>query len=306
MKRTPVTAADIARSVLAVPPLARNKDLSLNREANAKLIRHIEAGGVSSLLYGGNANFYNVGLYEYAEILDCLAEAAGSDTWVVPSVGPDFGKMLDQAALLKTRDFPTAMVLPASFPATPDGVESAIRRFVDACGKPAVVYLKDDSYLTPAAVQRLVQADCVAAVKYAIVRDDPTHDPFLAELTELVDRTIVFSGIGERPVVTHLRQFRLGGFTSGSVCVAPRGSTQILSKLKAGDWQAAEALRAHYLPLEGLRDQHSPIRVLHEAITLAGIAEMGPVLPNLSNIDAGVAVEVKQAARELLAWDRGL
>ena len=64
MKTSAVSPADLARSVLAVPPLARNGDLTLNRAANAALIRHLEAGGVSTLMYGGNANFYNIGLYE--------------------------------------------------------------------------------------------------------------------------------------------------------------------------------------------------------------------------------------------------
>ena len=80
MKTDPVTFADLAGSVLAVPPLARNADLTFNRPANAALVKHIEAGGVSTLLYGGNANFYNIGLYEYGAILDSLAEIAGPRT----------------------------------------------------------------------------------------------------------------------------------------------------------------------------------------------------------------------------------
>ncbi len=41
MKTTPVTPADLASSVLAVPPLARNTDLTLNKEANRALIRPV-------------------------------------------------------------------------------------------------------------------------------------------------------------------------------------------------------------------------------------------------------------------------
>ena len=74
MKTDAVTFADLAGSVLAVPPLARNADLTLHPAANTALVKHIEAGGVTTLLYGGNANFYNIGLYEYAAIVDELAE----------------------------------------------------------------------------------------------------------------------------------------------------------------------------------------------------------------------------------------
>lgn len=306
MKTTAVTPEDIRRSVLAVPPLARNQDLSLNKKGNADQIQHIEQGGVSSLLYGGNANFYNIGQYEYATVVDQLAELAAKDTWVIPSVGPDFGKMMDQAAVLKTRAFPTAMVLPLVFPATSAGVADSILRFADAYGKPVIVYLKHESYMTPGEVRRLVDKGVVSAIKYAIVRDNPEQDEYLSALVDTVDRNIIFSGIGERPAIIHMRDFRLGGFTSGSVCVGPRGSAKLLQVLVKGDYVTAEKIRQAYLPLEDLRDGHSPIRVLHEAVRLAGIADTGPMLPSLSNIDAALAEKVKVAASALLAHDRAL
>lgn len=306
MKTSPVTADDLARSVIAVPPLARHADLTIDRSANETLVRHLEAGGVSTLLYGGNANFYNLGMHEYGAVLDTLAEIAAAATWVIPSAGPDFGKLMDQAPALKARGFPTAMVLPLRFPATVSGVEAGIRRFADAFGRPVIVYLKDEPYLTPEAVRRLVDAGAVAGIKYAIVRDDPRRDDYLRELCALVDRRLVVSGMGERPAVVHLRDFGLGGFTSGSVCVGPRGSTALLAAARRGDWPAAETLRARYLPLEDLRDAHSPIRVLHEAVTLAKIADMGPMLPLLSNVETDVAARIAPVAAALAAWDRGV
>src|SRR5829696_3560710 len=109
MKTSPVTPADLAASVIAVPPLARHRDLTLNNADNQAMITYLEEGGVTSLLYGGNANLYNVGVSEYVELLDMIEEAAGDDSWVIPSAGPDFGKLMDQAAILKRRDFPTTM-----------------------------------------------------------------------------------------------------------------------------------------------------------------------------------------------------
>jgi dihydrodipicolinate synthase/N-acetylneuraminate lyase len=306
LKTSAATAPDLARSVIAVPPLARFPNLELNSAAHRALIRHLEEGGVTTLMYGGNANFYNVGIYEYATILDFLEQAVAVDSWVIPSAGPDFGKLIDQARVLKTRAFPTAMVLPQTFPATPDGSEQAIRRFADAFGRPVIIYLKAENFLTPTHVARLVDTGVVFGIKYAVVRADPTQDAFLRELLDRVDANLVISGIGERPAVAHLRHFGLSGFTSGSVCIGPRGSTRLLAALKAKDWPAGEALRAAYLPLEDLRDALSPIRVLHEAVTLAGIADMGPILPPLSNIDAEHHDAIRAAARTLLAHDREL
>src|SRR5437764_13384763 len=96
----------IGSSVLAVPPLARNGDYSLNEAENTKLIRHIEGGGIRTLLYGGNANFYHIALSEYDQVLGFLAQAAGADTWVIPSAGPAYGTMMDQAKMLRRHNFP--------------------------------------------------------------------------------------------------------------------------------------------------------------------------------------------------------
>ena len=298
--------SDITRSVLAVPPLARNADLSLDRTANAALIRHIEQGGVRTLMYGGNANFYNVGLAEYPALLDMLLELAGPDTWVIPSVGPDFGKTMDQAAILRERPFPTAMVLPATTAFTPAGAEEGIRRFAEQLGKPVIVYVKSEGYISPAGVARLAGRGMLKAVKYAIVRENPERDGYLDELLKSVDKSLVISGMGERPAIVHWREFGLRSFTSGSVCIAPGASQSILEALKRGDYTAAERLRAAFLPLEDLRDAHNPMRVLHDAVSVAGIADMGRMLPLMTNLEPHLREGVKAAALELRKFERSM
>ena len=306
MKITAVTPADLSVSVLSVPPLARKADYSLNRDANRALIRHLEAGGVRTLMYGGNANFYHLPQSEYAETVDFLAEAAGKDTWVIPSAGADYGKLMDTARILRTRAFPTAMALPFGHPSNDSGVATALRHFSDALGKPIIAYVKALGYVEPATLAALVKDGIVCAIKYAVVLAEPGNDPYLEKLVQVVDRSIIISGIGERPAIVHLRDFGLKSFTSGSVCVAPRGSMALLAALKAGRYDEAEAIRAPYMPLEDERDSRGPIRVLHDAVSLAGIADMGPMLPMISNLDAAEAARVKVAASELLAHDRAL
>jgi dihydrodipicolinate synthase/N-acetylneuraminate lyase len=299
----PVTPERIAESVIAVPPLARHDDLSINRDENTKLIRHIEDGGVTTLLYGGNANFYNVSLAEYDELLGVLAEAAaaakGKGTWVIPSAGPAFGTMMDQAAVLKNHAFPTAMVLPPSAAFTPGGVEEGFRRFVEASGRPAVIYIKDEGRIEVEQVKRLFDDGLISWVKYAIVRENTADDDYLRRLIDAVDPRFVVSGIGEQPAIVHLRDFGLGGFTSGCVCVAPSLSMDMLAALRAGDDERAEKIRETFRPLEDLRNAINPVRVLHEAVSLAGIAESGPILPLFSGLPADSRDAVQKAAREL-------
>lgn len=306
MKTSPVTPADLAASAIAVPPLARHSDLTLNEEANRKLIGYIEAGGIRTLMYGGNANFYNLPVSEYAEVLDFLCEAVGPETWLVPSFGPDYGKLIDQAKILRGSKVPTAMALPQSFPATAEGIEVGLRRAAVTMGKPVLLYIKSDNYISPESIAQLIKDGHVCAVKYGNVKPDPAQDEYLKRILERVDPKLVVSGIGERPAIVHLRQFGLAGFTSGAVCVAPRGTAAILAACQRGDWAEAEHLREAYLPLEDLRDGISPLRVLHDAVTLAGIADMGPMLPLLSNLDAAQKAKVQPVVQALKAWDARL
>jgi dihydrodipicolinate synthase/N-acetylneuraminate lyase len=306
MKTTPVTPADLAASVLAVPPLARHADLTLNYAANKAQIDHLQAGGVRTLMYGGNANFYNIGTAEYPSILDMLEKYAAKDCWVIPSVGSDFGKAFDQISILRERSFPTAMVLPQQFPSTNNGLATGIRKLAERYGKPLILYIKSDGYMHPNTVAELDKDGCICAVKYGTVRANPSDDTYLKALVQAVSPSKIISGIGERPAIVHLRDFGLQGFTSGVVCVAPRGSMAILKALKAKDYATAEKIRKAYLPLEDARDEINPIRTLHEAVTLAGIADMGPMLPMLSNIDEKYFSRVRAAARALLALDKSL
>ena len=118
-----------------LPPLARNADFSLNKAANLRLIKHLEGGGVKNIMYGGNANFYHAPLAEYAGLLDFLAEAL-APTQVLPSVGPDYGRG-DGAGQSHQgiSAYPTAMLLPMTFPYTDAGIATGVRHLTDAMGK---------------------------------------------------------------------------------------------------------------------------------------------------------------------------
>jgi dihydrodipicolinate synthase/N-acetylneuraminate lyase len=301
MKTTPVTTADLRSSVIAVPPLCRNADLSLSRDENAKLVNHMYAGGIRTLLYGGNANLYNIAPSEYPALLTMLREIAPEDLWMVPSVGPMYGTAMDQAAMLKDHEFPTAMLLPTLFPSKPAGVATAIRHFVERSGLKAVLYIKDESYITPELAASLVNDGLISWIKYAVVKPDPAQDAYLSKLITLVNTDMIVSGIGEQPAIVHLRDFGITGFTAGCVCIKPQLSTDMLHAIQAGDYAKAEQIRQIFLPLEDQRNAHSPILVLHHAVALAGIAQTGPSLPLLTDLPADLLPGIEKAAKELLA-----
>lgn len=302
MKTTPVNApADLRSSVIAVPPLCRNADLSLNREENAKLVNHMRAGGITTMLYGGNANLYNIAPSEYPALLTMLREISPEDVWMVPSVGPMYGTAMDQAAMLKDFDFPTAMLLPTLFPSKPAGVATAIRHFVEKSGLKAVLYIKDEGYITQELAAALVNDGLISWIKYAVVKEDPAKDAYLSKLITMVNTDLIVSGIGEQPAIVHLRDFGITGFTAGCVCVQPKLSMDMMHAIHAGDYAKAEEIRAVFKPLEDLRNAHSPILVLHHAVALAGIAQTGPALPLLTDLPSELLPAIEKAAKELLA-----
>ena len=302
--KTTLSLADLQASVISVPPLCRDAQLRPNAAENARLIKHIESGGVSTLLYGGNANFYNIALSEYEAVLDQLEAAAGPETLVVPSFGPYFGLAIDQAAILARKKFPTAMLLPTVAVSSPKGVQAAALKLAEKLGKPIVLYIKDQGYVTLDVVKALVAAGAISWIKYAVVRQDPAQDDLLAGLVETVDPRLIVSGIGEQPAIVHWQKFGVHAFTSGCVCVAPRRSQEMLNALRAGDIAAAEAIRERFNSLETLRNSYGPIPVLHHAVALAGIAETGPALPLMANLDDKIVDKIWPAAQSLITWNK--
>jgi len=305
----PIALQDLA-GVFAVPPLPRRGDAGrrLNFDAAECVARHIEAGGITRYLYGGNAFLYHVTLDEYEALADWLA-GFGDARWPIPSVGPSFGRAIDQARLLKRYAFRTAMVLPCNDPRDARGMEAGVREIAATAGIPLILYLKSedgfggDKEAGLDAVGRLIDEGIAVAIKYAVVLDDPRRDPYLDGLLRRVDRQRVISGMGERPAIVHLRDFALPGLTTGSGCIAPHLCTALFNRANEHDWTGAEDLRSTFMPLEDLRDAWGPARVLHHATELAGIAPTGPIPPYVSALAAKQVQALAPVARRLRERD---
>jgi dihydrodipicolinate synthase/N-acetylneuraminate lyase len=294
------------RGVFAVPPLPRQhtSGAPIDFGESRKLVDHIAGGGVTRLLYGGNAFLYHVTLDEYGQLLDFLA-GLPDHLLAIPSVGPSFGRMMDQVALLKPHRFPTAMLLPCADPRDAGGLERGAREFVDKSGVPLILYLKDEpNFGTDLdagldVVARLVADKYCVGIKYAVVRQRPSEDRYLEGLLKRVDRACVISGIGERPAIVHMREWGLPGFTTGSGCVAPSLTQRLFELCVAGKWDEAEVVRQLFIALEDLRDGWGPARVLHAATELANICKTGPIRPYISEISADQLKQLAPIARQL-------
>lgn len=300
---SPFSPDSLRQSVVAVPPLARDANLNVSTAENAKIIRFLEAGGIRSLLYGGNAVFYHVQLREYANLLQMLAETAGEQTIVIPSVGPAYGLATDQVAILKEHAFPTAMLLPSRDVVDQAGIASGVRRLAEQLGKPLVLYLKFDRWLDPQHIRALESDGAISWIKYAVVRDDPSQDDYLRDVIEVFPKERIVSGIGEQPAIVHLRDFGVAGFTSGCVCIAPERSMQMMRAIHEADYETAESIREWFSPLEDLRNEINPIRVLHHAVAEAGIASVGSLPPMLSDLPAETVARIRSAINAMREKD---
>jgi len=306
--KTSIVTADDWQGVFAVPPLARHPDASrsLDLDQNDRIVRHLTEGGITRIVYGGNAFLYHTTLAEHEQLLDWVTHL---DAWVIPSLGPDFGRAMDQAKLLRKYEFPCAMMLPCSDPRDASGLERGYREIAAAADTKLVLYLKDEHNFGPDreggldAVARLVDDGICIGIKYAVVREDPSRDSYLDGLLSRVDHGLVISGIGERPAIVHLREWKLPGFTTGSGCVAPRASGMLFTACARREFEAAASLRTEFIPLEDLRDQWGPAKVLHAAVELAGIARTGPVTPYLSELSPAQCEQVASAVSRLRAAD---
>lgn len=294
------------RGVFAVPPLARRTDArrTLDFAENDRIVQHVARGGIRRFLYGGNAFLYHLTLAEYEPLLDWMS-GQPADRWMIPSAGPSFGRAMDQAPLLRRHSFPVVMMLPCADPRDAAGLERGLREFADAAGCRLVLYLKEETNFGADreagldVVARLADEGICAWIKYAVVRENPARDGYLDGLLRRVDPARVISGMGERPAVVHLEERGLPGFTTGSGCVQPGLCQRLYEAAARGEYAAARELRERFLPLEDLRDEWGPARVLHHAVDLAGIAATGDIPPFVSPLAADRLERLAPVAREL-------
>ena len=130
MKTSPITS-DALCGVFAVPPLARATDGTIDFTQNERVVKHIASGGITRLIYGGNAFIYHIQLHEFDALLEWL-DSLADDLWLIPSIGPSYGHAMDQAATLRRYQFPCAMVLPCGDPRDALGLERGYREIAAA------------------------------------------------------------------------------------------------------------------------------------------------------------------------------
>ncbi len=301
MKQTILSPADYARSVVAVPPIALTADGSVAVNENRAMMRHIAEGGITTLLYGGNANLYHFGAEMFREALDVLFGNCPEGARILFSIGPDFGKAIDQAGDILRAGVSNIMLLPMAFPADANGVAEGMRRIADRLGFGIVLYIKRENYIAADDLARLVEGGEVRFVKYAVERSEPAHDGYLDNLLAAIGTERIASGMGETPIEDHIGRRRLASYTSGAVCIAPAAANELLQLYRVGRQAEALELSQPFLAFERARAKLGGIPVLHDAMGISGIADCGPLMPLLSNLSPASKAEIRPLVAALQA-----
>lgn len=293
--------------IYPVPPVAwsRGPKRSLSNQENEKIFNYLVTQGVKRVVYGGNAMVYHMSLPQYSEMVEWLSGKT-ERAEIIPAVGPSYGRALDHAAVVRGRRFHSLLVLPStSDPRDAQGLETGLREIAETAGIPLSLYIRDetnfgaDKQAGLDVIGRLVDAKVCSTIKYAAVRTNPADDSYLRALLTRVDPSHVISGIGERPAIVHLRDFKLAGFTTGSGVIAPKLCRDLLNACRDRDYAKAEDIRQQFLPLEDLRDAWGPPKILHYAVALAGIGDTGSILPYLSGLSPAQLAQLGPVAKAL-------
>ena len=226
-------------------------------------------------------------LGEFEALLGWLASFPGS-RWAIPSIGPSFGRAMDQARLLRRHAFRTAMVLPCADPRDAAGSRRASARSPTR-RHPLILYLKsEDGFGSDKdagldAVGRLMRDGVAVAIKSPSSATTQGTTPistacFTASIRRARgQRHRRTSGGGAyarfRPLWLHHRD---------QAASRPRCAASSSEAMRGEDWARAERVRGHFIPFEDLRDEWGPARVLHHGTELAGIAPTGPIPPFVS------------------------
>lgn len=292
----------VARLVADLP-VALNDDLSVNAPETLRLAAHVRAGGVPALLFGGNANLSAFSLSQFEAVIDLANEAARHGP-VTLGVGPELGRMLDQAPLIERSSLKNVLVLPIHAPADTHGTADGIRHIADRLGRGVIVDLIRDNHLRPVTLRKLLKEGAIVAVRYAVPMPNPGDDGYLDRVIEVMTPQRMIGGLGEAAILDHLAVRRFGAVTSSAAALVPARIRAIVEAIDGDDTERARKLFTPVLELERVRAMLGPVQVLHDAVSHAGIASMGRQMPMLSPVKAKYRADMEAAVMALLASDR--
>ncbi len=271
-----ITQSDCA-DVLVVAITPRRPDRPIDLDGIKGNVRHLIDNGVRYIMPEcGTGLVYDTTLEEYEAVVSAFIDAADDAAFVVPGIGPGYGRSLEMGAIARSLGASGVMIMPIVGPGSAAGVLDGLGSITDDVRLPVVLYQRRADIMPADVVVALCEGDGVVGLKYAI--DD--IDLFKEINDRAGDRAAMVCGMAEDPSVQYLQAGAVG-FSSGMANFVPRLSLELLRAFKAGEVAEAERIRSEMVPFEDFRGERGArysASALHAAMDAAGLAG-GPVIP---------------------------
>lgn len=264
-------------TVLIVAITPRKGDGTVDLAGAAANVRYLVESGADFIMpMCGTGLVYDATLEEYEAVVGTFMDAAAGRAFVVPGIGPGFGRAIEMGKIARGLGAAGAMVMPVVGPASAKGVETGMARIAREVQLPILLYQRRLDIMPVSQIVSLCALDEVVGLKYAV--DDLSS---FARINEAAGaQAAMVCGMAEDPALEYLAAGAVG-FSSGMANFAPRTSLAILRRFSGGNGAGAEALRTAMVPFEDLRGENAARysgSALHAAMERANLAA-GPVVP---------------------------
>ena len=271
-----ITQSDCA-DVLVVAITPRKPDRSIDTDGIRRNVHHLIENGVRYIMPEcGTGLVYDATLEEYETVVGTFIDAAGNAAFVVPGIGPGYGRSLEMGTIARSLGASGVMIMPIVGPGSAAGVLEGIGSIVDDVRLPVVIYQRRVDIMPADIVVSLCEKEGVVGLKYSV--DDIG---LFKEINDRVgDQAAMACGMAEEPSVAYLQAGAVG-FSSGMANFVPRLSLELLRSFEAGDVVEAERIRIAMVPFEDFRGERGArysSSALHAAMDASGLAG-GPVIP---------------------------
>ncbi len=264
-------------NVLVVAITPRREDRQVDLKGVRKNVQYLVQHGVDFIMPEcGTGMVYDASLEEYEAVVGTYLDAAGDAAYIVPGIGPGFGRSIEMGHIARSLGVAGVMIMPVVGPASANGVYNGFREIAKAVQLPTVLYQRRLDIMPVNDVVSLCELDEVVGLKYAV----EDVDAFDRIVERAGDRAAMVCGMAEDPCIDYMSHGAVG-FSSGMANFVPRMSLTLREKFMVGNKAEAERLRVLMVPFEDFRGENGARysgSALHAAMDYVGLAG-GPVIP---------------------------
>lgn len=302
MNQTLDAAACADVLVVAITP--RDSRRRVDLRGVRRNVKYLLAAGVNYIMPEcGTGLVYDASLEEYEAVVGTFVEAAAGRAWIVPGIGPGYGRSFEMGRIARSLAVDGVMVMPVVGPASAGGVRQGLAEICQAVELPVVLYQRRLDIMPVEDVVELCRMDEVVGLKYAV--DD------LEAFRRIVDKAgtsaAMVCGMAEDPATEYMQNGAVG-FSSGMANFVPHLSLALHRAGVAGDAGEAGRLRELMVPFEDFRGEDGARysgSALHAAMDIAGLAG-GPVIPFAEDVASEDMGRVEAMMAHLLVAENQL